>query len=69
MVGNLYFIPNLFCIQLYILMGMRKLNGTFSRTLIYSDGLPTGMVTVVLQGYGIVQLPGPWAATWNAPSP
>jgi hypothetical protein len=43
--------------------------GNFTKALGYQDGLPTGTLTVVLHGYGVVHLPGPWQFTLNDPTP
>jgi hypothetical protein len=42
--------------------------GTYSKARSYPDGIPSGTLTVVLNGYGVVHLPGPWEVTWDLPA-
>ncbi len=43
--------------------------GNFTRFLGYRDDFPTGLITVNINGSGIVQSPGPWQITFDAPTP
>lgn len=40
-------------------------DGTYIRTLLYRDTVPTGTLTVIVNGYELIQLPGPWQVTWQ----
>ena len=43
-------------------------DGTYSRALSYPDGIPSGTLTVIVNAWGVIQLPGPWQVTWEAPA-
>ena len=40
-------------------------DGTYTRMLVYRDTIPTGSLTAIVNGYELIQLPGPWQATWQ----
>ena len=42
-------------------------DGTYSRVLAYPNPIPTGMLTVLVNGNELIQLSGPWQATWQKP--
>jgi hypothetical protein len=48
--------------------GSLKDDGTFTRVLGYPEPVPAGELTVLVNGNELIQLPGPWQATWQAPA-
>jgi hypothetical protein len=42
-------------------------DGTYTRVLGYPEPVPAGVLTVLVNGNELIQLPGPWQATWQAP--
>jgi hypothetical protein len=42
--------------------------GTMSGVLGYRDPVPSGPLTVLVNGEELAQLPGPWQVTWQAPA-
>lgn len=47
--------------------GSTKDDGTYTRVLGYPEPIPAGELTVLVNGNELIQLPGPWQATWQAP--
>jgi hypothetical protein len=43
-------------------------DGTYTRMLAYPEPVPAGELTVLVNGNELVQLPGPWQVTWQAPA-
>lgn len=43
-------------------------DGTHTLVLAYSEPVPAGMLTVLVNGNELIQLTGPWQATWQAPA-
>jgi hypothetical protein len=41
--------------------------GTITGVLAYRDPVPSGLLTVLVNGEELAQLPGPWRVTWQAP--
>ena len=41
--------------------------GTMTSVLGYRDPVPSGLLTVLVNGEELAQLPGPWQVTWQAP--
>jgi hypothetical protein len=48
--------------------GSLKDDGTYTRVLGYPEPVPAGLLTVLVNGNALIQLPGPWQATWQAPA-
>ena len=48
--------------------GSLKDDGTYTRVLGYPEPVPAGVLTVLVNGNELIQLPGPWQATWQAPA-
>jgi hypothetical protein len=42
--------------------------GTMTAVLGYRDPVPSGLLTVLVNGEELAQLPGPWQVTWEAPA-
>ena len=42
--------------------------GTMTGVLAYRDPVPSGLLTVLVNGEELAQLPGPWQVTWQAPA-
>jgi hypothetical protein len=42
-------------------------NNMLLRLLSYAEPVPDGLLTVLISGYELVKLPGPWQVTWQAP--
>ena len=42
-------------------------NGVYTCLLAYGDPLPSGKLTILLNGFELTRLPGPWQVTWQEP--
>lgn len=42
-------------------------DGTYTRSLAYPEPVPAGLLTILVNGNELVQLTGPWQATWMKP--
>lgn len=42
--------------------------GTMTGVLAYRDPVPSGLLTVLVNGEELAQMPGPWQVTWQAPA-
>jgi hypothetical protein len=47
--------------------GRSNEDGTYSRVRAYPEPVPAGVLTVVVNGNELIQLSGPWQATWQKP--
>lgn len=42
-------------------------DGTYTRSLAYPEPVPAGLLTILVNGNELMQLTGPWQATWMKP--
>ena len=42
-------------------------NGVYTSFLAYGEPVPSGKLTVLLNGFEVTKLPGPWQVTWQEP--